>query len=894
MAERIIEGVQIPFKATLPFALSKVNVDAGQRKNIYITLCVSDNLLDLQGDRMDINVLHKIAQLAKEGKIALRRHHDEGFPLAWSVDGEVREEGNRVGVYVTFKAENINFDDQNPDYYPEIKHLVNSFKAGRPIPLEASVGGWITKYSTTLEKGKPVRVILDAEVNHVAFCPPQGAANPRTGVFEVFIKSLSRAIEQFEQQEEPEEILVEVVEESEEPMEGVQMEEKNIWLELEKCRRDRRRLSYTKSDIEELYKRAKQFGISPVPMGNIIKPEIYLEIADEDFADRVNYLFPMRKDYLPATIKFFRENPSYILNIYDFETASKVFSTIVERALKEGIPVRFEGSPADALLPEELASKLGGYNQQVWTLLKTWATTYEKHNIKLVAGLWDEVHKGVSKEVLRKAAAEMENLSKEYGYKPGLNAKLLPAPEFASLQPSQFADPVGKNFPITPEWVGFSYRAFQMPEVQAMYDDNALRVIYGRLLKGLENVGAQIPFNPDNPLDWHYIAYPVFIGTEEYLEDPRRKQAEKALKEKVIQLKKHYVLIKQSDIPVTAGEAPHFPFMLTDIKAYFPSDKPLKVIRVLPHLVTIDKSTEKATGLPMEFLALSELLSRLGVKDGKWDKPKDIKLVWVGGKDAANPIADIEGKEKEGKVHEVGYQVIGNLKVLRKDKTLVDYVIFEDGTVWEISYVNQVLRKDELPFLRLEELLADKIVKAGLADDAVVLMVTPLYVVWEKRLTRETASDFKTYITPVTFKDGQVEVEPVAIEATQAFIPKDADVSQLLVEKLGESAGEGWKEYAQMWLGAAETPEGEIAEEVPVTVHLLEEEGISEEEVEEEKPGKLVVEKSKKLQFVITCPECNKGLAVSAHRTGEHYVEVMGECKHCGKKFKILRFRQRE
>lgn len=825
--------VRIPFKATLPFTLHKAEVDA-ENRNVYITLCVSDNLLDLQGDRMDTQVLEKIVKLAKEQKIDLRRHHDDPFHIAKSVDGAIQYEGNRVSVFVTFKAVEVG----DGEYYPEIKHLLKAASSGDHMALEASVGGWITKYATVLEKGRPVRIIKDAEVDHVAFTPPKSAANPRTGIYQVFIKSLLHAIDSYEETvAAPDDVFVEVVPlaEEEEDQQGVEksMEftEKDVYIELEKCRRERMRLSYTKKDLTDLYERARRYGIPPVPTGNIVKPELYIDI--EEFADPVNYLFPLTKERLPATINFFRQNPDYILSLYEPKVAGAVFTRVVEKALSEGIEVPYSLSIADALLAEDVAAKLPGFNPNVYRLMKSWAESLSESQVRTAAGLYRTVAPTIiaDKEKLER---EIEAREEKYGYKRGANAKLTKDKAFETIPTSKFADPVGYNLPITPEWVLVSYKAFTKPEVRALYDADAQKVIFKRILDGLNNIGARIVFDPADPLHRFFIDHPTFIGNDDYKEDENvGAKAEADIVQYAEALRKEYA---PTDAPTVAAEAPHYPFVVPGVTAMHPAPKEGKVlIRVLPHFVDITRM--KKDDLPVQIIALSELLRRLGIKE-TWDKPEDTKIRWVGTKEAKNPIADTDERHPEGKaIHEcAGVELvpIGTLeiKVERLNKTIASYTVLENGTVIETVRLDPdcPLRKGHAEVVSLGNYLERKIKETfGITDFVYIASITPDFVVWSVKED--------TYITPIEItvserlgdelRNFEVTVKPVKLPAIAVYIPDTEEAKAEYFALMAEA------------LGGAE--KGELAEEGEEEKLPKEEngkEGNGEEESGEEENGK--------------------------------------------------------
>lgn len=104
-----------------------------------------------------------------------------------------------------------------------------------------------------------------------------------------------------------------------------------------------------------------------------------------------------------------------------------------------------------------------------------------------------------SLEERRKALKEREE---KYGYKAGRNAHLTKPKEYADVPESQFADPVGYNYPVnTPKRARAALAYFIRFHDQ--YDDiNAKLFIYERILRALKKFGIKRHFNPDFPGDW--------------------------------------------------------------------------------------------------------------------------------------------------------------------------------------------------------------------------------------------------------------------------------------------------------------------------------------------------------------------------------------------------------
>ncbi|MEM4297100.1 MAG: hypothetical protein QW815_01870 [Nitrososphaerota archaeon] len=102
-------------------------------------------------------------------------------------------------------------------------------------------------------------------------------------------------------------------------------------------------------------------------------------------------------------------------------------------------------------------------------------------------------------EKRRKALEEREE---KYGYKAGRNAHFTKPKEYADVPESQFADPVGFNYPVnTPKRARAALAYFMRFHDQ--YDDiNAKLFIYERILRALKKFGIKRHFNPDFPGDW--------------------------------------------------------------------------------------------------------------------------------------------------------------------------------------------------------------------------------------------------------------------------------------------------------------------------------------------------------------------------------------------------------
>ncbi len=853
----------IPFRANIPIKLQKV-LHASDERGVYITLEASDTLVDYQRDRMDFRVLEKFAQSAREGKVKLRRSHSDPFFIGTSVDGKViQTPDNRFVLSVTFKAE-----DTGAGYYPEILHLIKMFKEYGEIPMQASVGGWITGYETIMEKGEIIRIIKDAEIEHVALTPPDGAVNPRTRVVEVLVKSFVDAITQYEKEHqigiEPkivgEDNMEKQIRQAQIEEERPTVDVKKLMKELERCAIERRRMFYTKQDVEQLSERARKYGINPSPLGNIVKPEVYLDY--DNFADPVNYLFPLEKGRIEAGIEFARTHPTLFLSLYDPVSAAKVYTNLVKAALEQGIPVKFSSTPADALLPEEIASQLEGFNSDTYSLLKSWIDASHEYYMRLVSGLYDDTVSVEDNQAL--LLAKLEERSKKFNYPPAPNAKLVPHKLFAKIPLSKFADPVGFNFPITPEWVLFSYRAFRYTPVRHLYTPEAQRFIYARILKGLENIGALIPFDPEFELNRVFAKHPVFVGAEDYEEDVIHKSKsqeapaffttqsaliatqnltktlEEFTEEQEKETEEQMPLTKSTGDAVTAAEAPQFPFVI-GAKFVVPKGAQAGYVKIHPNLIRIDPREMKAQEMPaLALLVGTKLIQTLGLDKVPELLPSgDVKLKWVGPKEAKTPIVVLpDSKLPEGKQHEAGFKIIGGLQALHKGDVIAEWFVDSKGNVYEVNYIGfltpMLLNKSREAILDVGKHIERALQDAGLVRNATpyIVQVGTRFVVWSAN------GDY--FITPVRIKEtGEIEVLPVKVPAMHAYVPDismDPDAASAILgaivlsvaKVLGEDHEWVKETIAEL---TAEDLEEEVEEEWEETEERREEE--EEEEVEE-------------------------------------------------------------
>ena len=113
-----------------------------------------------------------------------------------------------------------------------------------------------------------------------------------------------------------------------------------------------------------------------------------------------------------------------------------------------------------------------------------------------------QLQKALTGEEREKGRKELERRSKKYGYEPGENAHLIKPKEYRDIPESQFADPVGYNYPVDTPKRARAALAYFIRHHGAYKDVNAKIFIYTRILRALKKFGIKRHFNPDWPGDW--------------------------------------------------------------------------------------------------------------------------------------------------------------------------------------------------------------------------------------------------------------------------------------------------------------------------------------------------------------------------------------------------------
>jgi hypothetical protein len=135
-----------------------------------------------------------------------------------------------------------------------------------------------------------------------------------------------------------------------------------VWEALARRLKEAKNLSEQGGDEKKQAQkgRAEKYGISPKEGGNLTKPEEFKDLSDDQFADPVNYRYPVDKDHVQPALTYFNQSDNR--KDYGHEEQVKILAKIVAAALDNGIEVSWQ--PEDPVykgLSEDLKKKLKGY-----------------------------------------------------------------------------------------------------------------------------------------------------------------------------------------------------------------------------------------------------------------------------------------------------------------------------------------------------------------------------------------------------------------------------------------------------------------------------------------------------------------------------------------------------
>ncbi len=119
----------------------------------------------------------------------------------------------------------------------------------------------------------------------------------------------------------------------------------------------------TSAEKDAQVARSQKYGIGVKDGSHVTKPSEYADLEDDQFADPVNYRYPIDAEHVQASLTDFNapENRAG----YTAEEQAKILAKIVVTAFAAGVEVTYQ--PEDAAyqaLPEELKAKLQGYTKE--------------------------------------------------------------------------------------------------------------------------------------------------------------------------------------------------------------------------------------------------------------------------------------------------------------------------------------------------------------------------------------------------------------------------------------------------------------------------------------------------------------------------------------------------
>jgi hypothetical protein len=119
------------------------------------------------------------------------------------------------------------------------------------------------------------------------------------------------------------------------------------------------------SDVEKQAQvdRSQQYGIGIKQGGNVTKPSEFASIPDDQFADPVNYRYPVDKEHCKPALGYFDQPDNR--SQYSSEEQAKILQKIVVACLANGVEVTYQANDsAYKALPEELKAKCQGYTKE--------------------------------------------------------------------------------------------------------------------------------------------------------------------------------------------------------------------------------------------------------------------------------------------------------------------------------------------------------------------------------------------------------------------------------------------------------------------------------------------------------------------------------------------------
>lgn len=107
---------------------------------------------------------------------------------------------------------------------------------------------------------------------------------------------------------------------------------------------------------------------------------------------------------------------------------------------------------------------------------------------------------GYTQDERQKLEEAIESREKRFGYKRGTNASLTKPKDYANIAESDFADPVGYNYPIDQAHIQGAITYWQHLDHRKAYSDLKARAfITERIVRGALNFGKKVTYDPRDP-----------------------------------------------------------------------------------------------------------------------------------------------------------------------------------------------------------------------------------------------------------------------------------------------------------------------------------------------------------------------------------------------------------
>jgi len=101
--------------------------------------------------------------------------------------------------------------------------------------------------------------------------------------------------------------------------------------------------------------RAQKYCIEPKEGGNLTKPSEFKDVPVDQFADPVNYRYPVDKEHVRAALTYFNQPDNRQAGGSTHEAAVKIMTKIIKAALTNDISVSYQSDdPVYRDLPEQL------------------------------------------------------------------------------------------------------------------------------------------------------------------------------------------------------------------------------------------------------------------------------------------------------------------------------------------------------------------------------------------------------------------------------------------------------------------------------------------------------------------------------------------------------------